>query len=71
MFCSPLQNSLLTETSDVCLLVADLIRGRKVNHELTLNHYNKLLKKRGVTDVQKVNFHNIVVSVRFDIHVFS
>lgn len=51
----PLENSLLTDISNVCLIVADLIRGRKVNHEVTLNYYKKLLQKRGVLDVQKLH----------------
>lgn len=61
MFCRPLENSLLTDSSDVCLIVADLIRGRKVNHEVTLNHYKKLLQKRGILDVQKVNFFIYII----------
>lgn len=64
MFCRPLENSLLTDISNVCLIVADLIRGRKVNHEVTLNYYKKLLQKRGVLDVQKVNFLiNIIILI--------
>ncbi|KAK7575961.1 hypothetical protein V9T40_012247 [Parthenolecanium corni] len=55
IFRIPLPNSLLTETSDVCLIVADVKRGRNVPHNMTINHYTKLLKKRGVTDVQKLN----------------
>ncbi|XP_065214727.1 ribosomal L1 domain-containing protein 1-like [Planococcus citri] len=51
----PLEHSLLTDTSDVCLIVSDLIRGRNVNHEVTVNHYDKLLKKKGITDVQKID----------------
>lgn len=46
----PLPHSLLMETSDVCLFVPDLIRGRNVNHEMTITHYKKLLEKRGISN---------------------
>ncbi|XKL60929.1 hypothetical protein PGB90_007986 [Kerria lacca] len=51
----PLEHSLVTNTSEVCLIVADLIRGRKVNHEMTINRYKKILEKKGITDVQRIN----------------
>lgn len=42
---------LLTETSDVCLFVSDLKKGKKIDHEPTIQHYEDLLRSKGVTKV--------------------
>ncbi|XP_050432001.1 ribosomal L1 domain-containing protein 1-like [Adelges cooleyi] len=49
-----LPNSLITETTDICLIVPDLIRGRNVDHEKTYHHYKDLLAKNGITNIKTI-----------------
>lgn len=50
----PLQKSLLTDTSEVCLIVPDLKRGRKVDYEPTVEHYENLLRENKISYINKV-----------------
>lgn len=46
--------SLKTDIADVCLFVPDLIKGTKVDHEPTIEHYQGVLQKHGVTGISQV-----------------
>lgn len=47
-FYSPLKHSLLNDESEICLFVKDLKRGRRVDFEPTIQHYEKLLRANKV-----------------------
>lgn len=48
-------NSLITDTTDICLIVPDLIRGRDVDHEKTYHHYKDLLAQNGLKNIKTVS----------------
>lgn len=48
---SDLPHWLITDTSDICLFVTDLKKGRRVDHEPTIQHYEDLLREKGITMV--------------------
>ncbi|XP_055949953.1 ribosomal L1 domain-containing protein 1-like [Argiope bruennichi] len=51
----PLSHSLITETSEVCLITGDLEkRNHKAEIEPTILHYKDLLRKHGITKVAEV-----------------
>lgn len=47
--CSTLKHSLLDEESEIALFVKDLKRGRRLDFEPTIQHYEELLREKGVT----------------------
>ncbi|XP_026818741.1 ribosomal L1 domain-containing protein CG13096-like [Rhopalosiphum maidis] len=49
-----LPNSLITDTTDICLIVPDLVRGRNVDHEKTYHHYKDLLAKNGIKNIKTI-----------------
>jgi ribosome biogenesis protein UTP30 len=49
-----LPNSLITDTTDICLIVPDLVRGRNVDHEKTYHHYKDLLAKCGIKNIKTI-----------------
>uniref|UniRef100_A0A2S2QGF6 Ribosomal L1 domain-containing protein 1 n=1 Tax=Sipha flava TaxID=143950 RepID=A0A2S2QGF6_9HEMI len=49
-----LPNSLITDTTDICLIVPDLIRGRNVDHEKTYHHYKDLLAQKGIKNIKTI-----------------
>ncbi|KAE9543037.1 hypothetical protein AGLY_002948 [Aphis glycines] len=49
-----LPNSLITDTTDICLIVPDLVRGRNVDHEKTYHHYKDLLAKHGIKNIKTI-----------------
>ncbi|XP_060878723.1 ribosomal L1 domain-containing protein 1-like [Metopolophium dirhodum] len=49
-----LPNSLVTDTTDICLIVPDLVRGRNVDHEKTSHHYKDLLAKNGIKNIKTI-----------------
>ncbi|XP_067005337.2 ribosomal L1 domain-containing protein 1 isoform X2 [Anabrus simplex] len=51
---SQVPHTLLKDTSDVCLFVADLKKGKKEDHEPTLAHYRDLLERNGVTGITQI-----------------
>jgi len=44
----------IPEPRDVCLIVKDLEKGLKVDHEPTINHFKELLSEKGVADITQV-----------------
>ena len=51
---SELPNCCVAEPRDVCLIVKDLEKGLKVDHESTLNHFNELLASKGVDNITQI-----------------
>jgi len=49
-----LPNSLVTDTTDICLIVPDLVRGRNVDHEKTYHHYKDLLAEKGIKNIKTI-----------------
>ena len=49
-----LPNSFRNEESDICLVVKDLQKGWKVNHEPTTHHYQELLESKNVKCIKEV-----------------
>ncbi len=49
LFYSLLPHSIETSEADVCLFVRDLKRGRKLDFEPTIKHYEQLLRTKKVT----------------------
>ncbi|XP_044733250.1 ribosomal L1 domain-containing protein 1 [Chrysoperla carnea] len=49
-----LPHNLLSNTSDVCLFVPDLHKGRKTDHEPTIEHYEDLLRSHGVKNIKTI-----------------
>lgn len=43
-----------TDGSEICLIVPDLKRGRRQDHEPTIEYYEELLKTKGVTCVKRI-----------------
>ena len=39
---------------DICLIVKDLEKGLKIDHEPTVNHFNELLNEKGVDEITQV-----------------
>lgn len=52
----PIPNSLVNDSTDICFIVADLKRGRKVDPEPTVNHYEDLLSAAGITNIKILPF---------------
>ena len=44
----------IPEPRDVCLIVKDLEKGLKTDHEPTLNHFNDLLSSKGIDNITQV-----------------
>lgn len=55
MYYRALPNSLITDTTDICLIVPDLVRGRNVDHERTYHHYKDLLAEKGIKNIKTVS----------------
>jgi hypothetical protein len=53
-----LPHPLIEKSSDVCLFVPDLKKGKYEDHEPTIEHYKELLEKSNVTGISQVIFHN-------------
>jgi len=51
-FCLP--HPLIDKSSDVCLFVPDLKKGRNEDHEPTIEHYKELLEKNNITGISQV-----------------
>jgi len=51
-FCLP--HPLIDKSSDVCLFVPDLKRGKNEDHESTVEHYKELLEKNNITGISQV-----------------
>lgn len=47
--CSALKHSLLDEDTEIALFVKDLKRGRRLDFEPTVQHYEQVLREKGVT----------------------
>ncbi|XP_077299791.1 uncharacterized protein LOC143920723 [Arctopsyche grandis] len=45
---------LVTDTSEVCLFVADLKKGSRRDHEPTIHHYEDFLKEKGISCIKTV-----------------
>lgn len=56
IYCRALPHSLITDTTDICLIVPDLVRGRNVDHEKTYHHYKDLLAKNGIKNIKTVSY---------------
>lgn len=54
LFFSVLPNSFRNEESDICLIVKDLEKGWKVDHEPTIHHYKELLESKNVSCIKEV-----------------
>ena len=54
---SCLPHPLIDKSSDVCLFVPDLKRGKNEDHEPTVEHYKELLEKNNITAISQVIFH--------------
>jgi len=44
----------IPEPRDVCLIVKDLEKGLKIDHEPTVNHFNELLNEKGIDEITQV-----------------
>ena len=53
-FCSSLPHCCVPEPRDVCLIVKDLEKGIKVDHEPTVNHFKDMLSEKGIDCVTQV-----------------
>lgn len=53
---SRLPHPLIDKSSDVCLFVPDLKKGKREDHEPTIKHYKDLLEKNNVTGISQVSF---------------
>lgn len=51
LFYSVLPHSTLGSTGEVCFITPDLKKGRKVDHEPTVDHWEDKLRAAGVTAV--------------------
>ncbi|XP_047529648.1 ribosomal L1 domain-containing protein CG13096 [Vanessa atalanta] len=49
-----LPNSTMASSGEVCLITPDLKKGKKVDHEPTVDHWEEILRKAGVTAVKTV-----------------
>ncbi|KAF5287502.1 hypothetical protein FQA39_LY04130 [Lamprigera yunnana] len=47
-----LEHSLVMPNSEICLIVAD--RGRRREHESTIEYYEELLEKKGITNIKTI-----------------
>jgi hypothetical protein len=61
---SRLPHPLIDKSSDVCLFVPDLKKGKKEDHEPTVEHYKGLLKKNNITGISQVTFHSNHIAKR-------
>lgn len=50
----PLKSSLLTDTSEVCLIVADLKKGRRVDYNPTVEHYEDVLRTNKIDNIKRI-----------------
>lgn len=54
----PLSNSLLTPDDEVCLIVSELKGVKNIEHEKHIEHYENLLRNKGVENIKKImTFH--------------
>jgi hypothetical protein len=58
LYSSCLPHPLVDKSSDVCLFVSDLKKGRNEDHEPTIEHYKDLLEKNNITGISQVIFPN-------------
>jgi len=65
---SCLPHPLIDKSSDVCLFVPDLKRGRNEDHEPAIEHYKELLEKNNITGISQVIFHNHYIAKKL-IHI--
>jgi len=65
---SCLPHPLIDKSSDVCLFVPDLKKGRNEDHEPTIEHYKELLEKNNITGISQVIFHNHYIAKKL-IHI--
>ncbi|XP_063380707.1 ribosomal L1 domain-containing protein CG13096-like [Cydia fagiglandana] len=49
-----LPHSTAASTGEVCLITPDLKKGRKIDHEPTVDHWEEILRQAGVTQVKTV-----------------
>lgn len=54
LFSSTLPNPYLSQESDICLIVKDLVKGWKNDHEPTIHHYKELLSSKNVDCVDEI-----------------
>lgn len=50
-YSSVLPHSTVATSGEICLITPDLKKGRKVDHEPTIDHWEQLIKEAGVTAV--------------------
>ena len=50
-----LPNTCLKRDNDICLIVKDLEKGWKKDHEPSMHHYKELLAKKGIDFVDEVH----------------
>ncbi|KAJ8923218.1 hypothetical protein NQ315_001773 [Exocentrus adspersus] len=54
----PIPNSILTPDSEVCLIVPELKGVKNIEHEKHVEHYENLLRNKGVENIKKImTFH--------------
>jgi len=53
-FSTKLPNSFLKRDNDICLIVKDLEKGWKKDHEPTIHHYKELLQKKDIDFVNEI-----------------
>lgn len=63
---SCLPHPLIDKSSDVCLIVPDLKKGKHIDHEPTVEHYKNLLEKNNITGISQVIFHNNDTAKKLD-----
>jgi hypothetical protein len=61
---SCLPHPLIEKSSDVCLFVPDLKKGKYEDHEPTIEHYKELLEKNNITGISQVIFFNHCIAKR-------
>lgn len=54
-----LKNSLYNESSEICLITPDSDKKDRGNHEKSIQHYESLLRKKGVTNIKVLPFNQL------------
>ena len=54
-----LKNSLYNESSEICLITPDSDKEDRGNHEKSIDHYENLLREKGVTNIKVLPFNQL------------
>lgn len=62
LFFSVLPHSTVASTKEICLITPDLKKGRKVDHEPTIDHWEQLIREAGVTSVGILILYEFIIA---------